>query len=161
MLLKHARKTLGHAVVILMIVLASPAISKDFGILTRMLYAAFLAEQGVALCIVADPAFGSETRGPMGYMRDYAAHIKVEVTAGLNEAETLSLVKSAADRAKGEALQALRSLRTEGTEGPEIETARVKRWCQTVIRPFVRQVIDTHDNHHSEIDQLLEKAKKD
>ena len=24
-----------------------------------------------------------------------------------------------------------------------------------------RQVIDTHDNHHAQIDQLLEKAKKD
>jgi hypothetical protein len=35
-----------------------------------------------------------------------------------NEAETLSLLKSAAYRAKAEALQALRSLRTEGTEGP-------------------------------------------
>jgi hypothetical protein len=69
-----------------------------------------VAEQGVALCIVADPAFASETSGPMGYMRDYATHIKAEVTAGLNEAETLSLLKSAADRAKGEALQALRSL---------------------------------------------------
>src|ERR1019366_1325643 len=119
---------------------------------------AFLAEQGVALCIVAEPAFASETRGPMGNMRDYAQHIKAEVTAGLNEAETLSLVKSAADRAKGEALQALRSLRTEGTE---IETARVTRWCQTVVKPLVRQVIDTHDDHHAQLDQLLEKAKKD
>src|ERR1019366_1261672 len=143
-MMKHKRKTLGHAVVILMVVLASPATStsKDFGILTRMLYVAFLAEQGVALCIVAEPAFASETRGPMGNMRDYAQHIKAEVTAGLNEAETLSLVKSAADRAKGEALQALRSLRTEGTEGTEIETARVTRWCQTVVKPLVRQVID-------------------
>lgn len=161
MVLKHERKTLGRAVVFLLVMLASPAISKDFGILTRMLYVAFLAEQGVALCNLADPAFTSETRGPMGYMRDYATHIKVEVTAGLSEAETFSLVKSAADRAKSEALQALRSLRTEGTEGPEIQTARVTRWCQTVVKPLVRQVIDTHDNHHAEIDQLLEKAKKD
>ena len=161
MLLKHERKTLGHAVMILMVMLASPAISKDFGILTRMLYVAFLAEQGVDVCMVADPAFASETSGPMGYMRDYAQHIKAEVTAGLNETETLSLLKSAADRAKGEAQQALRSLATEGTEGPVIETARVTRWCQTVVKPLVRQVIDTHDNHHAEIDQLLEKAKKD
>ena len=160
-MLKHKRKTLGHAVIILMVLLASPAISKDFGILTRMLYVAFLAEQGVALCMVADPAFASEASGPMGYMHDYAQHIKVEVTAGLNETETLSLLKSAADRAKGEAQQALRSLATEGTEGPVIETARVTRWCQTVVKPLVRQVIDTHDNHHAEIDQLLEKAKKD
>jgi hypothetical protein len=141
--------------------LASPAISKDFGILTRMLYVAFLAEQGVALCMVANPAFASETSGPMGHMRDYAQHIKMEVTAGLNEAETFSLVRSAADRAKGEAKQALRSLATEGTEGPVIETARVTRWCQTIVKPLVRQVIDTHDNHHAEIDQLLEKAKKE
>ena len=161
MVLKHERKTLGRAVVFLLVMLASPAISKDFGILTRMLYAAFLAEQGVALCTVADPAFASETSGPMGNMRDYAQHVKAEVTAGLNEGETLSLLKSTADRAKGEAQQALRSLATEGTEGPVIETARVTRWCQTVVRPLVRQVIDTHDNHHTEIDQLLEKAKKD
>lgn len=156
--LKNARKTLGHAVVFLLVMLASPAISKDFGILTRMLYAAFLAEQGVAVCTVADPAYASETSGPMGYMRDYAQHIKVEVTAGLSETETLSLLKSAADIAKAEALQSLRSLRTEG---PETETVRISRWCQTVVKPFVRRVIDTHDNHHAEIDQLLEKAKKD
>jgi hypothetical protein len=148
MVLKHERKTLGPAVMFLLVMVASPAISKDFGILTRMLYAAFLAEEGVALCTVEDPSFASETSGPIGYMRDYAQHIKAEVTAGLNETETLSLLKSAADRAKAEALQALRSLRPEGLE---IETARVTRWCHTVVTPFVRQVIDTHDNHHTQI----------
>jgi len=116
---------------------------------------------GISVCIVADPAFASETSGPMGYMRDYAQHVKAEVTAGLNETETLSLLKSAADLAKAEALQALRSLRTEGPEGPEIETARITRWCQTVVKPLVRQVIDTHDTDHAQIDQLLEEAKKD
>jgi hypothetical protein len=110
MVLNHERTTLGHAVVFLLVMLASPAISKDSGILTRMLYAAFLAEQDVAVCIVADPAFASETSGPMGYMRDYAIHIKAEVTAGLNETETLSLLKSAADRAK--AAQADHFIRT-------------------------------------------------
>jgi hypothetical protein len=158
MVLKHERKTLGHAVVFLLVMLASPAISNDFSILTRMLYAAFLAEQGVAVCSVADPSFASETGGPMGYMRDYAQHVKAEVTAGLNETETRSLLKSASGLAKAEALQTLRSLRTEG---PEIETARVTVWCQTVVKPYVRQVIDTHDNHHTKIDQLLKKAKND
>jgi hypothetical protein len=42
MLLKHGRKTLGHTAMILSVVVASPSMSKDFGILTRMLYAAFL-----------------------------------------------------------------------------------------------------------------------
>src|ERR1700719_2921815 len=107
MVLKHETKTLGHAVVFLLVMLACPATSRDFGILTRMLYAAFLAEQGVALCTVADPAFASDTSGPMGYMRDYAQHVKAEVTAGLNETETLSLLKSAAGLAKAEALQEL------------------------------------------------------
>ena len=158
---KHERKTLGQAVMFLMVILSSPGISKDFGILTRMLYVAFLAEQSVALCMVADPAFASEMTAPMGDMHTYVHHIKAEVTAGLNETETLSLLKSAADRAKGEARQALGKLATEGPEGPVVETARVTGWCQTVVKPLVRQVIDTHDNHHAEIDQLLEKAKKD
>jgi len=159
MALKHERKTLGHTVVFLMVMLASPAISKDFGILTRTLYVAFLAEQGMAVCTARDPAFASETSGPKGDMHTYSRHIKAEVTVGLNETEILALLKSAADLAKAEALQAYRSLRRE--EGPETQTARVTRWCQTVVKPLVRQVIDTHDNHHAEIDQLLEKAKKD
>jgi hypothetical protein len=107
MLLKHETKTLGHAVVFRLVMLVSPAISKDSGILTRMLYAALLAEQGVAVCIVADPAFASETSGPMGYMRVYAQHVKAEVTAGLNETETLSLLKSAAGLAKAEGRESL------------------------------------------------------
>jgi hypothetical protein len=158
MVLKHERKMLGQAGVVLLVMLAAPAIVKDFGILNRMLYAAFLAEQGAAVCIAADPAFASETSGPMGYMRDYAQHIKAEITAGLNETEILSLLKSAAGKAKADALQALRNLRAEG---PETETARLTRWCQTVVKPLVRQVIDTHDTDHAQIDQLLEKAKKD
>jgi hypothetical protein len=65
-----------------------------------MLYAALLAEQDVAVCTVADPAFASETSGPMGYMRVHAKHVKAEVSAGLNETETLSLLKSAAEGPK-------------------------------------------------------------
>ena len=41
MVLKHKRKTLGHAVIFLTVLLISPAISKDFGILTRMLFVSF------------------------------------------------------------------------------------------------------------------------
>ncbi|MGH6847665.1 MAG: hypothetical protein ACREC0_09545 [Methylocella sp.] len=155
MMLKHKRETLGYAVVILSVMVAPPAMSKDFGILTRMLYAAFLAEQGAAVCAAANPAFSSETRGPMGGMHTYAEHIKTEVTAGLNQTETLSLLKSAADTAKAEALQAIRSLRTGS---PETETAKFTRWCQTVVKTLVRQVIDTHDNQHDQIDHLIETA---
>src|SRR2546430_113380 len=36
MVLKHERKALGHAVVVLLVMLAFPAIAKDFGILTRI-----------------------------------------------------------------------------------------------------------------------------
>jgi hypothetical protein len=136
MVLKYERKMLGHAVVFLLVMLGSPAISKDFGILARMLYAAFLAEQGVAVCTVTDPAFASETSGRMGTMRNYAQHVKAEVTAGLNETETFSLLKSAANRAKAEAQQALRKLATEGMEGLVIETSRVTR-----VVPNDRQAI--------------------
>jgi hypothetical protein len=92
--------TLGYGVIFLMVMLASPAISKNFCVLTRMLYVAFLAEQGAAVCTAANPAIAGETSGPMGNMHDYAQHIKAEVTAGLKETETLSLLKSAAQSAK-------------------------------------------------------------
>jgi hypothetical protein len=71
MVLKHERKTLGYTVAFLLFMLASPAISKDSGILTRMLTQP--SWQNVAVCIVADPAFTSETSGPMGYARLRAA----------------------------------------------------------------------------------------
>ena len=157
MVLKHDRKTLGHAVVIFLAMLAYPAMSKDFGILTRMLYAAFLAEQGMTVCTARDPAFASDTSGPKGDMHTYSQHIKAEVTAGLSETETLLLLKRAADIAKAEAQRAIRNLRAEG---PENETS-FSIWCQTVVKPLVRNVIDTHDNHHDQIDQLMERAKKD
>jgi len=44
----------------------------------------------------------------------------VEVTAGLNETETLSLLKSAADRAKAEALQALSSMLKNPVGGSDL-----------------------------------------
>jgi hypothetical protein len=85
-------------------------------------------------------------------------HIKAEVTAGLNATETLSLLKSAAGIAKAEAVQAIRNLRMGD---PETETARFTSWCQTAAKLLVRQVMDTHDLHHDQIDQLVEKGKKD
>ena len=100
-----------------------------------MLYAAFLAEQGMAICTAGDPAFASETGGPNGDMHTYVQHIKAEVTAGLSETERLSLLKRAADIAKAETLQAIRNLRAEE---PENETARLSVWCQTVVKPLVR-----------------------
>lgn len=91
-------------------------------------------------------------------MHTYSQHIKAKVTAGLSETETLLLLKRAADIAKAEAQRAIRNLRAEG---PENETTGLSIWCQTVVKPLVRNVIDTHDNHHDEIDRLLERAKKD
>jgi len=158
MALKYEWMTVGHAVVIYLAMLAPPAESKDYGILTRMLYAAFLAEQGMAICTAGDPAFASETGGPNGDMHTYVQHIKAEVTAGLSETERLSLLKRAADIAKAETLQAIRNLRAEE---PENETARLSVWCQTVVKPLMHNVIDTHDNHHDQIDRLLDRAKKD
>ena len=96
--------------------------------------------------------------GRNGDMHIYARHIKAEVTAGVSDTEMLSLLKRAADIAKAETLQAIRNFRADG---PENETARLSSWCQTVVKPLVRNVIDTHDNHHVQIDQLMERAKKD
>jgi hypothetical protein len=64
---------------------------------------------------------------------------QIEHVSGFNTCR-LRGGSSWADRAKAEALQALRSLRTEGPEGPGIATARITRWCQTVVKPLVRQV---------------------
>jgi hypothetical protein len=146
MALKYEWMTVGHAVVIYLAMLAPQQNRK------------ISAEQGMAICTAGDPAFASETGGPHGDMHTYVQHIKAEVTAGLSETERLSLLKRAADIAKAETLQAIRNLRAEE---PENESARLSVWCQTVVKPLVHNVIDTHDNHHDQIDRLLDRAKKD
>ncbi len=161
-LLKYEWMTpVGHAVVNLFGHACPPAESNDYGILTRMLYAAFLAEQGMTICTAGDPAFASETGGPEWRHAPHlcAAHQSGGHVLGLSETERLSLLKRAADIAKAETLHAIRNLRAEEPTKMRPHVYRV--WCQTVVKPLMHNVIDTHDNHHDQIDRLLDRAKKD
>lgn len=137
---------------------ASPAIPRDFGILTRMIFAADLAEQYVAVCGLANPLFAAENSGPLGNMHQYAAHIREEATASLSNSETLSVLKSGADAARAEASSEMKPLETSPHA---LDPARLRAWCDGTAREFVHQVIAIHDQHHDKIDRLLATAKSE
>lgn len=140
------------------LVAIAPAMGKDFRVLTRVLSAADLADQATAFCTLMNSKFPSETGGTLGDMHFYEQHIKLEVIYRLSESEAVSVLKSAADLAKAEMLGVLGTIRSGDAEN---ETALATAWCDKTAKPLVRAVISTHDHHHKEIDELLERAKID
>jgi hypothetical protein len=151
-------KSLCAALVVTCIVVFSTAIAgaKDFGTMTRMLYAADLADQANAFCSLASPTFDNELRGTLGNMHAYMQHIKMEVTYRLSQSEALMILKAAADAAKADMYGVLRRIKNE----PGTPDDRIRAWCSTIAKPLIGEVIATHDQHHAEIDALLDKAKR-
>ncbi|MDB5651690.1 MAG: hypothetical protein JWL62_3210 [Hyphomicrobiales bacterium] len=140
------------------VLLPAAAGAKDLNTLARILYAAFAAEQSAVICSSSHPNFNRETAGKAGDMRAYAQHIKLEVTEGLNETDTDLVLKAAAGRARAETSEQLQNLRSDS---PSAEALALSRWCMTIATKLVRQVIATHDEHHTEIDQMMAKSKQE
>jgi hypothetical protein len=66
------------------------------------------------------------------------------------------VLKSAADQAKAESLQAVAALRSYG---PDREPAEVRNWCINTVKPYAKQVVGTYVNQSAIIDKLIEEAK--
>src|SRR5579872_5100366 len=68
---------------LLLFVVTSPVFGKDFGVLIRVLYAAFLAEDGSAMCLVPSITLPEGDRIVFIDAINYARWIKQRVGAGL------------------------------------------------------------------------------
>lgn len=130
--------------------------AEDLKVLTRVLYAADLADQANTFCALSDPSFPEKTKGSLGYMRFYAEHIKVETTSNLRQVDAFAVLKMAADKAKEEMLFVLRDIRKSG---PGSESHNISVWCNQVAFPLITDVIRTHDGDHKELEKILAKAK--
>jgi hypothetical protein len=147
----------GLLAIVTSIVFLASAKAKDFDVLTRVLYAAYLADQANAFCSLSIPEFSSSHAGPLGDMRSYMFHIKMEVTSRLSASDALAVSVSAANAAREHMRAAFREIRANGDD---LEPQRTRAWCRSIASPLITSVISTHDEHHKEIDEILEKAMR-
>ena len=130
----------------------SSAKAKDLGVLTRVLQAAFLADQGSAVCASSRLDFSAEDNAAFRSAKSYAQFIKGKVSDGLSTEDVTKVLTDAANAAKSEAQQAFAALRGD----PD-----VARWCTQTVAPFARQVVGTYERNTAEIDGIISKAKRD
>jgi hypothetical protein len=147
--LQFARKVTAFA---FLSALSISALAKDRGVLERIAYAAFLADQGSAVCASARLDFSSEDAASFRDSKGYAQRIKQQIISGLSEEEGRSVLIAAADRAKNEAREATAKFRSE---------ADMQQWCTSTVAPFVRQVLGDYANNRAVVDELIRKAKTD
>lgn len=140
--------------VALAVVCATPfsASAKDLSVLVRITYAAFVADQGSALCASSRLNFSSNDTTTFQNAKNYAQWIKQKVSAGLSDDEVRSVLVPAADRAKLETREAIRTFRSE---------ADVFQWCTTTVAPLAREVVGAYVRNRSLIEEIIEKAKND
>ena len=78
----------------------SPVFGKDLNTLSRVLYSAFLAEQGAAMCMVPSIKLSDSDRAVFIDAHNYAQLVKQKVSTGLSDDDVRFVLKSAADRAQ-------------------------------------------------------------
>ena len=83
-----------------------------------------------------------------------AEHVKNEVIAGLDPDEAVVILRGAANAARMTTLQIIRKFDAHDSN---LETARVRAWCETDARHFIRAFLDQYDGDH---DKFLEKLKQ-
>jgi len=135
---------------------AVSARAEDLKVLTRILYAADLADQANTYCILIDPSFSSRANGRLGNMRVYAEHIKREVTVDLRQVDALAVMMKAAGAAKKKMDSIFGGLKNRHDAA---ERNSISNWCNEVAKPLIKGVIVTHDRDHAEIDKIMAKAK--
>lgn len=91
----------------------SPVFGKDLNVLIRVLYAAFIAEQGSSMCMVPSIQLSESDRAIFINAHYYAEWIKQKVSAGLNDEDVQFVLKSAADQARSELLEVVRVLKSK------------------------------------------------
>ena len=135
---------------------AAPAAGKDLNILVRVTYAAFLAEQGSSMCNLPRLPLSQEDRTIFLNTKIYSAWIKREISTGLSDEDIQYVLKSAADRAKGEMLQVISVLKSYP---PEAETTELYRWCTGKMKDIAFEVVSAYVNQPDTIQQIINRAK--
>jgi hypothetical protein len=130
----------------------SAVTARDLNILMRISYAAFVADDGAAICSASRLNFSTEDQAVFQDAKGYAQWIKQRVSEGLSADDVSPLLISAADRAKSEIHEAITALKSD---------AEVFQWCTAHVAPMVRDVVGVYVRNRDLMDEIIEKAKQD
>ena len=109
-----------------------PAFGKDVNALINLLYSAFLAEQGAAMCMAPSINIPADDRAVFLDTHQYAQAIRQKVSTGLGDSDVQFIVKSAADHAREQMLQVVNVFKSNP---PDKEYAELFRWCTNIMKP--------------------------
>lgn len=151
------RGLVARLAVLLVALSGSPALALDLRALAAFVAPAYTALNYTVVCAQEDREFLSHTSGPRGSGIHYAEHVKNEAIASLSYDDSVQVLRAAADEARAGTLRTLRELTASATESGA--RARVKAWCESEARLFVRGFIDRHENDHGAIEEWLRGAK--
>ncbi|HUL88167.1 MAG TPA: hypothetical protein VLU23_08295 [Pseudolabrys sp.] len=106
----------------------SPAFGKDLNTLIRLLYSAYVAEQGSAMCMVPSIKLSDSDRAVFIDAHNYAQLLKQKISTGLSDDDVRFVLKSAADRAREDMLQVVAVLKSKP---PDKEYAELSAGART------------------------------
>ena len=116
----------------------SPVFGKDLNALIRLLYSAYVAEQGSAMCMVPSIKLSDSDRAVLVDAHNYAQLLKQKISAGLSDDDVRLVLKSAADRAREDMLQVVGVLKSNP---PDREYAELFRWCTNNMKPGAEKLL--------------------
>ena len=141
---------------LLLVVATSPVFGKDLNVLIRLLYSAYVAEQGSAMCMVPSIELSDSERAVFIDAHNYAELATQKVSAGLSVDEVRFVIKSAADRAIGDMRQVVRVLKSNP---PDKEYAELFRWCTNNMKPAAEKLVRAYADAPDAFDKLIDDAK--
>jgi hypothetical protein len=142
----------------LLFAILSPVFSKDLNVLIRVLYPAFFAEQGSAMCMTPNIKLSESDRAVFINAHNYAHLIKQKVSAGLSNEDIQFVLRSAAGQARSELLEVVRALKSNP---PDKEYFELFRWCTNKMKPVADRVVRAYDDDPDVVNRLIEYAKRD
>ena len=136
----------------------SPVLAKDLNVLVRVLYSAFVAEQGSSMCMVPSITLLQTERSVFIDAHNSAQLVKQKVTAGLSDHDVQLVLRSAADQAKEDMLVVVKRLKSSP---PEQEYAELLRWCRNNMKPGAEKLVRAYNESPGSLDKIIEDAKRD
>lgn len=143
---------------LLLLGLLSPVFGRDLNALIRVLYSAYVAEQGSAMCMVPSIKLSDNDRAVFIDAHNYAQLTKQKVSTGLSDDDLQFVLKSAADRAREDMLQIVRVLKSNP---PDKEYAELLRWCTNNMKPAAEKLVRAYADAPGAYDKLIDAAKHD
>jgi hypothetical protein len=143
--------------IVLSLTSAVSAIAADDESLVQILTRADIADNFTEYCAQFDPSIVRRASSGIGDVRALALHIRDEVVAGLPFEEANQIILRSAQAARTSALLAVRRLYGPN---PDEEHSRLTEWCQHSAEPSVQEFVNAHDQHHDQLEGLIENAKR-